>query len=79
MTARVGRRLLAILVADTVGYSRLMGADELGTLRALKAYCRELIDPAFAARGGRIVKTTGDGLSVGLASAVAAATTSRTG
>lgn len=64
------RRLAAILAADVVGYSRLMGADEIGTLRALKAYRRELIDPAIAARRGRIVKTTGDGLLVEFASAV---------
>ena len=64
------RRLAAILAADVVGYSRMMGADEVGTLRALKAYRRELIDPAIAARRGRIVKTTGDGLLVEFSSAV---------
>ena len=59
---RVERRLSAILAADVVGYSRLMGADEVGTLRQLMAHRRELIDPTIAARRGRIVKTTGDGI-----------------
>jgi len=58
----VERRLAAIMAADVVGYSRLMGADEVGTLRALKAIRRDVLDPAIAAHGGRIVKTTGDGL-----------------
>ncbi len=66
----VERRLAAVLAADVVGYSRLMGADELGTLRRLRGYRQELIDPAIAARRGRIVKTTGDGLLVEFASAV---------
>ncbi|WP_236960387.1 adenylate/guanylate cyclase domain-containing protein [Methylobacterium durans] len=52
------------MVADIVGYSRLMGADEAGTLRRLKALRRELIDPRIAASHGRIVKTMGDGLLV---------------
>jgi adenylate cyclase len=56
------RRLAAILAADVAGYSRLMGADEEGTLERLKAYRRELIDPKIAEHRGRIVKTTGDGL-----------------
>ena len=56
------RRLAAILAADVAGYSRLMGADEVGTLEALKAHRREVVDPAIAANRGRIVKTTGDGL-----------------
>jgi TolB-like protein/class 3 adenylate cyclase/tetratricopeptide (TPR) repeat protein len=68
------RRLAAILAADVAGYSRLMGADELGTLEALKAYRREVVDPAIAAHHGRIVKTTGDGLLVEFASAVDAVT-----
>ena len=68
----VERRLAAVLAADVVGYSRLMGADEIGTLRALKAHRRELIDPIIAARHGRIVKTTGDGLLVEFPSAVEA-------
>ena len=59
--ARVERRLAAILAADVAGYSRLMGVDEEGTLAALKAYRRELIDPKIAEHRGRIVKTTGDG------------------
>jgi class 3 adenylate cyclase/pimeloyl-ACP methyl ester carboxylesterase len=66
----VQRRLAAILAADVVGYSRLMGADELGTLDALKAHRRELVDPAIAAHRGRIVKTTGDGILVEFASVV---------
>ena len=70
----VERRLAAILAADVVGYSRLMGADEVGTLRALQACRRDLIDPEIAARGGRIVKTTGDGMLVEFASAVDAVT-----
>src|SRR5882762_5959920 len=60
--ARVERRLAAILAADVAGYSRLMGADEEGTLAALKAIRRELGDPKIAEHRGRIVKTTGDGL-----------------
>jgi adenylate cyclase len=64
------RRLAAILAADVVGYSRMMGSDEVGTLRLLKTYRRELIDPAIAARRGRIVKTIGDGLLVEFQSAV---------
>ena len=69
---RVERRLAAIMAADVVGYSRLMGADEIGTLRALSAHRRELIDPTIAARRGRIVKTTGDGVLVEFPSAVEA-------
>jgi len=72
--ARVERRLAAILVADVAGYSRLMGADEVGTLAALKAHRREIVDPAIAAHKGRIVKTTGDGMLVEFASAVDAVT-----
>ena len=68
----VERRLAAILAADVVGYSRLMGADEVGTLRALQAHRRGLIDPAIAAHHGRLVKTTGDGLLVEFPSAVEA-------
>ena len=59
---RVERRLAAILAADVVGYSRLMGADEEGTLAALRSIRRELSDPKIAEHHGRIVKTTGDGL-----------------
>ena len=54
----VERRLAAILAADVVGYSRLMSGDEMGTLTALKAHRRDLIDPAIAAHHGRIVKRT---------------------
>src|SRR5438045_8994274 len=64
------RRLAAILAADVVGYSRLMGVAEVTTLEALKAHRRELIDPAIAAHHGRIVKTTGDGALVEFASVV---------
>ena len=66
----VERRLAAILAADVVGYSRLMGADEVGTLRVLKAVRKNTFDPAIAAHGGRIVKTTGDGLLAEFASVV---------
>ena len=68
--ARVERRLAAVLAADVAGYSRLMGADEVGTLAALKALRREIVDPAIAASKGRIVKTTGDGMLVEFASIV---------
>jgi adenylate cyclase len=66
----VERRLAAVLAADVVGYSRLMGLDEVGTLATLKALRRELIDPTIAEHNGRIVKTTGDGLLVVFSSAV---------
>jgi len=56
------RRLAAIVAADVAGYSRLMGRDESGTLASLKRHRRELFDPKIAEYGGRIVKTTGDGL-----------------
>ena len=56
------RRLAAIFAADVAGYSRLMGADEEGTLERLKAHRRQLIDPKISEHRGRIVKTTGDGL-----------------
>src|SRR5262249_18851290 len=68
--ARVERRLAAILAADVAGYSRLMGADEEGTLAALKALRKSLIDPEISKHPGRIVKTPGDGLLVEFASAV---------
>jgi len=64
------RRLAAILAADVAGYSRLIGADEGGTLQALKAIRAEVIDPAIAAHNGRLVKTTGDGLLVEFGSVV---------
>src|SRR6516165_2650108 len=72
--ARVERRLAAILAADIAGYSRLMGTDEVGTLAALKAHGREIVDPAIAQHHGRIVKTTGDVMLVEFASAVDAVT-----
>ena len=61
---RLQRRLAAILSADVVGYSRLMGIDEAGTLARLKALRRDLIDPKIAAHSGRIVKLMGDGVLV---------------
>ena len=67
---RVEHRLAAILAADVAGYSRLIGADEGGTLSALKAIWAELLDPTIAAHNGRLVKTTGDGLLVELGSVV---------
>src|ERR1700732_108302 len=69
-TERVERRLAAILAADVAGYSRLMGADEEGTLARLKALRRELADPKIKEHRGRIVKTTGDGLLIEFASVV---------
>ncbi len=66
----IERRLAAILAADVAGYSRLMGADEVGTLRRLQSHRRELIDPTIAEHHGRIVKTMGDGLLVEFASVV---------
>ena len=68
--SRAARRLAAILAADVVGYSRLMGDDEEGTLAALKAHRRELIDPLIAQHQGRIVKTMGDGVLIEFASIV---------
>ena len=67
---RVERRLAAILAADAVGYSRLMGADEQGALRQFRTLRAEVIDPAIARNRGRLVKTTGDGLLVEFASVV---------
>ena len=67
---RLQRRLAAILAADVVGYSRLMGIDEAGTLARLKALRRDLIDPQIAAHSGRIVKLMGDGVLVEFGSAV---------
>jgi class 3 adenylate cyclase len=62
------RRLAAILAADVAGYSRLMGADEEGTLERLKGLRRDLVDPKITEHHGRIVKTTGDGLLIEFAS-----------
>jgi adenylate cyclase len=67
---QVERRLAAVLAADVAGYSRLMGADEEGTLFRLKAVRKSVIDPMIASHRGRIVKTTGDGMLVEFASAV---------
>jgi adenylate cyclase len=67
---RIERKLAAILAADVVGYSRLMGVDEEGTLAQLRAHRRALIDPRIKERHGRIVKTTGDGMLVEFASVV---------
>jgi len=67
---RVERRLAAILCADVVEYSRLIGADEEGTLAVLKGDRRELIDPLIAQHRGRIFKTTGDGMLIEFASVV---------
>jgi TolB-like protein/class 3 adenylate cyclase/Tfp pilus assembly protein PilF len=61
-TARVERRLAAILAADVVGYSRLMGQDEAGTLERLKTHRKELLEPLLAEHHGRIVKLMGDGV-----------------
>ncbi len=60
--ARINRRLAAVLAADVVGYSRLMGADEAGTLAALKRHREAIFNPAVAAHNGRIVKLIGDGV-----------------
>jgi len=64
------RRLAAILAADVVGYSRLMGVDEEGTHERFKAHLRELVDPKIREHHGRIVKTTGDGVLAEFASVV---------
>jgi adenylate cyclase len=70
---RVERRLAAVLAADVVGYSRLMGISEEGTLLRLKTIRKTIVDPAIAEHRGRIVKNTGDGVLVEFASAVDAA------
>ena len=67
---RINRKLAAILAADVVGYSRLMGADEAGTLAALKRHRETIFDPAVAAHNGRIVKLIGDGAIVEFGSVV---------
>jgi class 3 adenylate cyclase len=63
-SVRVQRRLAAIVAADVAGYSRLMGRDEEGTLAAMNAHLRDCVHPTVAEHGGRIVKTTGDGLLI---------------
>ena len=67
---RTNRKLAAILAADVIGYSRLMGADEAGTLAALKRHRETIFDPAVAAHNGRIVKLIGDGTIVEFGSVV---------
>ena len=67
---RVERRLAAILAGDIAGYSSLMGADDEGTLHALKVHRKELVDPKITEHRGRIVKTTGDGILVEFVSVV---------
>jgi len=69
--ASTTRRLAAILAADIAGYSRLMGADEVGTVEALREH-RATSEPLIAQHGGRIVKTTGDGLLIEFGSVVGA-------
>src|ERR1700722_20268053 len=71
---RPQRRLAAILAADVVGYSRLMQADEAGTLTALKSRRTEILLPLISTHHGRIVKVMGDGVLVEFASAVNAVT-----
>jgi adenylate cyclase len=68
----MAHQLAAILVADVVGYARLMGADETGTLDRLKQSRRDVIDPSVRANGGRIVKSTGDGILAEFPSAISA-------
>jgi adenylate cyclase len=67
---RINRKLAAVLAADVVGYSRLMGADEVGTLAALKQHRELVLDPAIATHNGRIVKLIGDGTLVEFSSVV---------
>ena len=73
MTTGSERRLAAVMAADIAGYSRLMGADEEGTLGRLKTIRKAIVDPKIVEHRGRIVKTTGDGMLVEFASAVDAA------
>src|SRR5438045_2432085 len=69
-TTTATRRLAAILAADVVGYSRLMGADDEGTHERCQAHLRELVDPKIREHHGRVVKTTGDGVLAEFASVV---------
>ena len=69
---RVERRLAAVLAADVAGYSRLMGVDEVGTARTLREH-RVVIDDLVAKHGGRLAKTTGDGVLLEFPSVVDAA------
>src|SRR5215204_4150975 len=66
------RRLSAILAADVVGYSRLMGANEVGTLHSLQKHQTELLEPQITGHGGRVVKLTGDGILAEFPSVVSA-------
>ncbi len=68
--SHASRRLAAVVAVDVAGFSRLMGADEEGTLSVFKRHRRELIDPKIEEYGGRIVKTTGDGMLVEFSSVV---------
>lgn len=70
MGGRDRRMLAAILAADVVGYSRMMEADEAGTLKRLKDARKTVVEPKVAEYGGRVVKTTGDGIFVVFTSAV---------
>src|SRR6266851_3860612 len=70
MEQRAERRRAAIVAADVAGYSRLMGANEDGTLAQLKGHRRGLVDPKIREHRGEIVKTTGDGMLVEFASAI---------
>ena len=67
---RIQRRLAAILASDVVGYSRLMAADEAGTLARLRAHRKDLIDPTIGEHRGRTVKLMGDGALVEFTSVV---------
>src|SRR5258707_5165699 len=67
---RVERRLTAVFASDVVGYSRLMGADEEGTLARVNAHRREFLEPKIAEHRGRIVKRTGDGVLIEFSSVV---------
>src|SRR5215475_14988412 len=64
MQALDRRKLVAVVHADVVGYSRLIGLDDTGTLERLRALRRDVIDPAIAEHGGRIVNTAGDALLI---------------
>jgi adenylate cyclase len=72
MAPLVERRLAAILAADVVGYSRLIEADEAGTLRALRAMRQDVLEPLLAEHRGRIAKLMGDGIIVEFGSVVSA-------
>ena len=73
------RRLAAILVADVVGYSKLIGSDEAGTLAQLEALRREIIEPQIAKHAGRLFKSVGDGFLIEFASAVQAVSCAKAG